>query len=159
VVTWLWDGPPDETEIAQALGGSDWRVEKVADVNWLEHSYKQFAPFSVGEFFIYGSHYEGAPPPGRIPLLIDAATAFGSGEHGTTAGCLRALLVLQDEGFKPRRDALVASTKAGGRIILSGMIDDQGAEVQAAYEKRGCRTLRHFSQAGWTALLLEKPWT
>ena len=55
--------------------------------------------------------------------------------------------------------ALCASTKTGGRIILSGMIDDQCAEVQAAYEKLGCRTLRHFSQSGWTALLLEKPWT
>jgi ribosomal protein L11 methyltransferase len=34
-------------------------------------------------------------------LLIDAATAFGSGEHGTTAGCLDALLDLKREGFTP----------------------------------------------------------
>jgi ribosomal protein L11 methyltransferase len=238
VITWLVDGKPDDGEIAGILGGADWRIEAVADVNWLEHSYQQFKPFSVDEFFIYGSHYDGAPPPDKIPLQIDAATAFGSGEHGTTAGCLRALLVLRDDGWKPRNildmgagsgilaiaaaklwfcrvlavdieeesvivsarhaamngvsdridcvqgdgfappsvsekkpfDLVLANILAGplitmasdlcavtGKyIILSGMLDEQAAEVQAAYEKRGCRAVRQFSQEGWTALLLEK---
>jgi ribosomal protein L11 methyltransferase len=29
--------------------------------------------------------------PGRITLTVDAGVAFGSGEHGSTRGCLRAL--------------------------------------------------------------------
>ena len=61
------------------------------DINWLEHSYQQFPPFAVGKFFIFGSHYDGEKPADKIPLQIDAATAFGSGEHGTTKGCLEAL--------------------------------------------------------------------
>ena len=40
-------------------------------------------------------------PGAQIGLQIDAATAFGSGEHGTTAGCLRAMLDLKDSGVCP----------------------------------------------------------
>ena len=75
--------------------------EDVPDINWLEHSYKQFPPFSVGPFFIYGSHYEDSVPDGLIGLQIDAATAFGSGEHGTTSGCLQAMLDLKGQGACP----------------------------------------------------------
>lgn len=79
----------------------EWFVEEVPDINWLEHCYKQFPPFSVGPFFVYGSHYEDGAPDGQIGLQIDAATAFGSGEHGTTKGCLQAMLDLKGQGACP----------------------------------------------------------
>lgn len=78
-----------------------WSVAPVPDRNWLEHSYSQFPPFSVGPFFIHGSHYDGAVPEGQMGLQIDAATAFGSGEHGTTKGCLQAMLALKAKGVCP----------------------------------------------------------
>lgn len=78
-------------------------VEDVPDVNWLEESYRQFPPFTIGPFFIFGSHFDGKVPKGKISLQIDAATAFGSGEHGTTRGCLESLAKLHAEGFKPKR--------------------------------------------------------
>lgn len=77
-------------------------VKEIPETNWLEESYRQFPPFTVGQFFIFGSHYEGKFLKGKIPLQIDAATAFGSGEHGTTKGCLEALLYLQEKGLKPK---------------------------------------------------------
>lgn len=80
---------------------TDWLIEAVPDIDWLENSYKQFPPFSIGPFFIYGSHYNEAPPAGQIPLQIDAATAFGSGEHGTTKGCILAMLDLKEDGVCP----------------------------------------------------------
>ena len=101
ILTWLFDAPPDEDIVRAALGKDGWRIEAAPRVNWLEHSYRQFQPFSVGPFFIYGSHYTDAPPVGALPLQIDAATAFGSGEHGTTAGCLLALGRLKEQGFAP----------------------------------------------------------
>ncbi len=77
-------------------------VEKIPDdIDWLEHSYKQFPAFNVGSFFIYGSHYEGNIPEDQLPLQIDAATAFGSGEHGTTSGCLLAMEDLKTTGVCP----------------------------------------------------------
>jgi ribosomal protein L11 methyltransferase len=41
-------------------------------------------------------------PPGAVALLIEAAMAFGTGHHGTTQGCLRALDRLDNEGFVGR---------------------------------------------------------
>ncbi|MBU0800309.1 MAG: 50S ribosomal protein L11 methyltransferase [Alphaproteobacteria bacterium] len=71
------------------------------ETNWLELNYKALPAFNIGDFYIYGSHHDGSIPAGQIGLLIDAATAFGSGEHGTTAGCLEALLMLRDAGGTP----------------------------------------------------------
>lgn len=66
-------------------------VESVPADGWLARSARAFPPLRVGRFFIHGSHFHGSPPVASQSLRVDAATAFGSGEHGTTAGCLRAL--------------------------------------------------------------------
>ena len=60
--------------------GGPWRVEGIA--------VDESPPLTVGRFFIRGSHFDGPTPGGQIPLYLDAGTAFGSGEHGSTAGCL-----------------------------------------------------------------------
>ncbi len=71
---------------------------EIEDRNWLLHVYENFPPITIGKFYIYGSHYEGDIPEDLIPLKIDAATAFGSGEHQTTKGCLLALQDLHKQG-------------------------------------------------------------
>ena len=43
----------------------------------------------------------GPRAPGRITLTLDAGLAFGSGEHGSTRGCLRALELVAYR--RPRR--------------------------------------------------------
>lgn len=78
-----------------------WMIGDVPETDWLAQSYRQFPAFSVGPFFIYGSHHDGDVPDGLIGLQIDAATAFGSGEHGTTKGCLLAMLDLKARGVCP----------------------------------------------------------
>lgn len=107
---WLVDGAPDRSDVVAKLAliavmhGVELpepAIERLPEINWLEHSYQQFPPFTVGPFFVYGSHYEGEKPAGQIPLQIDAATAFGSGEHGTTSGCLILLDQLKRNGFMP----------------------------------------------------------
>lgn len=59
--------------------------------NWLKESLISFQPVAVGQYYIYGSHITDEPPSDKISLKIDAATAFGSGEHFTTKGCLTAM--------------------------------------------------------------------
>lgn len=59
--------------------------------DWVSEVQKSFPPLQAGRFFIYGSHYKDAIPAGTTPILIDAGMAFGSGEHETTSGCLKAL--------------------------------------------------------------------
>lgn len=77
-------------------------IEPIPDVNWLEQSYRGFAPFLVGSFYICGTHTVPEPEPGNMVLVIDAATAFGSGEHGTTSGCMLLMDALKRGGFQPR---------------------------------------------------------
>jgi ribosomal protein L11 methyltransferase len=90
--------------LAQALGLGDPElvIEELPPIDWVSHSYEGFPPIQAGRFFVHGSHYEGAVPAGSIPLLVDAATAFGTGEHGSTKGCLLALDRLSKHVRLPR---------------------------------------------------------
>lgn len=114
VLEWVLEQKPEPADLSARLTvlaelndldiqahHAEWDIEALPDIDWLEHSYKQFPPFSVGPFFIYGSHFEGDVPEGQFGLQIDAATAFGSGEHGTTKGCLQAMLDLKGIGVCP----------------------------------------------------------
>lgn len=74
-------------------------TKRCPDKNWLEEVHQAFPPRQLGPFFVFGSHYKGDVDPDLIPLKIDAATAFGSGEHDTTQLCLEALGE-SDTGFK-----------------------------------------------------------
>lgn len=70
--------------------------------DWLAESYAGFDPFSVGPFYIHGSHH--SPPEQKdsaYALQIDAVQAFGSGEHATTQICLMAMNDLFEAGACP----------------------------------------------------------
>lgn len=84
-------GEPDSAAVKERLpDGFAIKTEKLPETDWLQHVHDNFPPVTAGRFFIYGSHYDGAPPENLVPLKIDAATAFGSGEHETTKGCMMA---------------------------------------------------------------------
>jgi len=78
---------------AAAVGGSLVEIgeEKLAARDWLAENQLAFPPLRVGRFFIYGSHHRGRVPAGAIGIAVDAATAFGTGEHPSTRACLIAL--------------------------------------------------------------------
>ncbi len=58
---------------------------------WLERTREAFPEQLVGKrFAVRGTHISGPATPGRLTIRLDAAVAFGSGEHGSTRGCLRA---------------------------------------------------------------------
>lgn len=81
-------------EVAAAVSGTAvplYEVKELAPRNWLKESLISFQPVSVGRYYIYGSHITEPPPMTKLSLKIDAATAFGSGEHFTTKGCLMAM--------------------------------------------------------------------
>lgn len=105
----ITDGAPDldalhkMADAVVAIPRGQLSAEELPDEDWLQHVHRHFPPLTIGDFFIYGSHYEGDRPAGLIALRIDAATAFGSGEHETTHGCLLALQDLHKSGFKPGR--------------------------------------------------------
>lgn len=65
-------------------------LKKLPPVDWLKQNQESFTPIRAGRFYV---HPTDAPqsPPAVLPILIDAATAFGTGQHATTWGCLVAL--------------------------------------------------------------------
>lgn len=69
---------------------------------WLARTYASFPEQRIGRrLAIRGTHLSGPPTPGRVTLTLDAGLAFGTGEHGSTSGCLLALE--QVARCKPRR--------------------------------------------------------
>ena len=62
---------------------------------WLARTWEAFPEQLVGQrFAVRGTHQANGATPGRMVLTLDAGLAFGSGEHGSTRGCLRALEIV-----------------------------------------------------------------
>jgi ribosomal protein L11 methyltransferase len=81
---------------AAASGGELVEIgeDKLPDRDWLTENQLAFPPLRIGRFFVYGSHHRGGIPAAAIGIALDAATAFGTGEHPSTRGCLMALQAL-----------------------------------------------------------------
>jgi ribosomal protein L11 methyltransferase len=101
---------------AAASGGEAIEIgeQKLPDRDWLADNQLTFPPLQIGRFFVYGSHHRGPAPAGAIGIMLDAATAFGTGEHPSTRGCLMALAALAQR--KPIRHPLDIGT---GTAILA----------------------------------------
>jgi ribosomal protein L11 methyltransferase len=83
-------------------------ISDIPDQDWVSKVQRELAPVAAGRFFVFGTHDADKVPADKIPLLIDAAMAFGTGHHGTTKGCLEAFDQLLESGF------------SGGRILDVG---------------------------------------
>lgn len=100
--------PPDAVGLAllaAAHRSAEFAVSELPETDWVAHVRRDLAPVEAGRFFVYGSHDADRVPAGRVGLLIEAAMAFGTGHHGTTQGCLRALERLAAVRWEPRRVA------------------------------------------------------
>lgn len=96
---------PDDIALAllsAAHGAAPFAVSELPEIDWVAHVRRELKPVEAGRFFVYGSHDAEKLPEGRVGLLIEAAMAFGTGHHGTTLGCLKALDRLADAGFEGR---------------------------------------------------------
>ncbi len=76
---------------SEAPASDTLEVEELGPKDWLEATRRSFPARRIARFWVHGSHVDTPPPADSVPLLIDAGTAFGSGEHGSTIGCLRAI--------------------------------------------------------------------
>ncbi len=100
--------PPDAAGLvllAAMHGARDFVVSELPDIDWVAKVKRELAPVVAGRFFVYGSHDADKVPDDAVALLIEAAMAFGTGHHGTTLGCLRALDQLANAGFQGKKVA------------------------------------------------------
>lgn len=111
---------PDEIELmlmAQAFGAQPFIVSELPEIDWVAKVRRDLSPVEAGRFFVYGSHDADKLPEGRVGLLIEASMAFGTGHHGTTLGCLKALDRLDKEGFRGSR---VVDIGCGTAVLAMG---------------------------------------
>jgi len=85
--------------------------EVIPDVDWVAKSLEGLKPVRAGRFLVHGSHDRDKVRSGDIGIEIDAGQAFGTGHHGTTAGCLEVI----DRVMRSRtvRNALDLGTGSG----------------------------------------------
>jgi len=127
--------------LAAAYGAAPFALSELPEIDWVAHVRRELTPVEAGRFFVYGGHDADKLPPGRLGLLIEAAVAFGTGHHGTTLGCLRALDRLVDRGAAPKSiidvgcgTAVLAmgAAKVFPGVILATDIDPVAVEVAEA---------------------------
>jgi ribosomal protein L11 methyltransferase len=98
-------------------------VAPVADADWASAWREHFRPITVGRALLVTPPWEPPPPSDRVVLAIEPGRAFGTGHHGTTAGCLELL------------EALVAAERPARAIDLgtgSGILAIAAARLGVA---------------------------
>ena len=132
------------------IEGPEIAVERLPDIDWLEHSLRSFPPIDAGRFHLRGSHIKAPRPAGRITLVVDAGAAFGSGEHASTKGCLLALdALLKHRHFTNALDMgcgsgvlALAAARALPLRVLATDIDANAADIAGANARRNGAALR-----------------
>jgi ribosomal protein L11 methyltransferase len=104
--------------LAAGLEAPNFEIESVASVDWVAQYQARTSPVTIGSFFIYPDHFEDDLPSDKMPVALDAGLAFGTGEHQTTEGCLRALEGLVANGYQVRNAIDVG---CGSAILAIGM--------------------------------------
>lgn len=140
-------------ELAEFLRAfsSDWSFHFSTrhDCDWLTAWKKFFTPVRAGRrFLVLPPWREPRGKPRRV-IYIEPKTAFGTGQHASTALCLRALSDLADAGYaQPGRRFLDLGTGSGilglgaALLGLSGIgVDTDPLAVDNALENRGLNKL------------------
>ncbi len=109
----------DEAQVSERLQAllsaehGDLSIERevIPDIDWVSKSLEGLSPVRAGRFLVHGSHDRDKVAVNDIAIEIDAGQAFGTGHHGTTAGCLEVI----DRVVRSRtvRNALDLGTGSG----------------------------------------------
>ena len=78
---------------ASVLGkaSAEFSLTKLPDTDWVAKSLEGLKPVAAGRFLVHGGHDRGRRRTNAFNIEIEAGQAFGTGHHGTTAGCLAAI--------------------------------------------------------------------
>jgi ribosomal protein L11 methyltransferase len=86
-------------------------IAPLPETNWVAKSLEGLKPVRAGRFLVHGAHDRDTVRPNDIGIEIEAGEAFGTGHHGTTAGCLFA--IERAIRTRPVRRALDIGTGSG----------------------------------------------
>jgi ribosomal protein L11 methyltransferase len=131
-------------------------VEAVRETDWVRQSLRGLVPIRAGRFFVHGSHDRAVRPCHGISIEIDAATAFGTGHHGSTRGCLLALDALLRKN-EPKRVIdigcgsgilAIAASRALRRRVLACDTDPEAVRITAANARLNGAAVTALGAAG-----------
>ena len=97
--------------IGDAADAAEFRT--IDQQDWVRASLEGLKPVRSGRFLVHGSHDRASVRGNDLAIEIEAALAFGTGHHGTTLGCLRALV----SELKRRRPVHVLDVGTGTGIL------------------------------------------
>ena len=81
--------------ISKLFGSSqDFQMNEVENKNWVLESQKTLEPLSFDGLYIHNDGHKKNKNK-KINICVNEGLAFGTGHHGTTAGCVNALLEMQ----------------------------------------------------------------
>ncbi|MCK0128186.1 50S ribosomal protein L11 methyltransferase [Erythrobacter sp. F6033] len=102
--------------------------EKLPDEDWVTLSQEGTPPIRAGRFYVHTPDYE--PADDAVNFAIPASQAFGTGQHETTAGCLKMLDAIKSTGASFRRIADIGT--GTGLLGFAGMALWPSAECTAS---------------------------
>ncbi|RVD15877.1 50S ribosomal protein L11 methyltransferase [Mesorhizobium sp. M4B.F.Ca.ET.017.02.2.1] len=114
--------------------------ETLPEIDWVARSLEGLKPVRAGRFFVHGAHDRDRRHSGDLAIEIEAGLAFGTGHHGTTAGCLEMLeKVVRRERPRNALDLgtgsavlAIALARLGHIPVLATDIDPVAVKVAAA---------------------------
>ncbi len=134
---------PNAISVDNTLRPHTFRLRITPAVNWVQVSQTHHQQVHAGRFHIHGSHHK-TPALGGHNILLDAGMAFGTGQHETTLGCLRAIDTLAKKRLRgPLLDLgcgtgilAIALAKAGIGKVFASDIDEVAIKVARANARR-----------------------
>jgi ribosomal protein L11 methyltransferase len=157
-----------DTRLQKVLSASNFDLEIsteiLPDIDWVSHTLEGLTPVETGRFIIHGSHDRDVVKAYQHSVEINAAQAFGTGHHGTTAGCLEMIEATGKKshdnlrGFSPILDLgtgsgvlAIAAAKLSHAKVLATDIDPiatKTAHHNAKFNQVGhlidCKTVNGF---------------
>ncbi len=151
--TWEAFFPAPVEGLAERLAALPGRVEACweerAPVDWAARYQASLRPLPVGRRLVILPHAGSPNPfPGRLPLRLEPGCAFGTGEHYTTASCLRVLEERLAEGASlldvgcGSGILAVAARLLGASGAVACDVDPEAVRVAGETARRNGVTLR-----------------
>ena len=140
------------------------RVVVLEDSGWAEAWREHFRPITIGARFVIAPPWDLPAPSGRLVLVIEPGRAFGTGHHGSTAGCLEA--VERVVGARVPERAIDLGTGSGilaialARLGVGHVVaidDDPDAVAAAAANAERNDVAAHVEARADDATILEIP--
>lgn len=135
------------TELGLTVAVDSVQAVKREDRDWAERWKQYFKPLKIGRrlWIVPSWDKQFTPPTGSVSMILDPGMAFGTGQHATTALCLKAIELYAD-GMNPaqRQAASLVDVGCGTAVLAIGAaklgigsvlaIDNDPEAVEAAAE-------------------------